>query len=132
MIIRIRRSHELGGMCFLWVYDIVKYLVFRSLLESRGIDPLIFLFLDMVTVPLFVIGSARLINSLAGRVMAWQRVLGWGIIVLFNTFLPYIYAAMAGGAQFDTTAWIVFWGLIVLMLANLVRTIQAGVVSRKR
>ncbi len=119
-------------MCFLWVYDIVKYLVFRSLLESRGIDPLIFLFLDMVTVPLFVIGSARLINSLAGRVMAWQRVLGWGIIVLFNTFLPYIYAAMAGGAQFDTTAWIVFWGLIVLMLANLVRTIQAGVVSRKR
>ena len=119
-------------MCFLWVYDIVKYIVFKDLLESKGINPLIFLFLDMVTVPLFVMGSARLINSLTGQILAWPKVLMWGVIVLINTFLPYLYAALAGGAQFDRTAWIVFWVLMMLMLANLIRTIWVGVNAEKQ
>jgi hypothetical protein len=129
---KIRRCHELGCICFLWCYDIVKYVVFKSLLESRGIDPLVFLFLDMITVPGFIVGSARLINSLSGRVMAWPRVLFWGFIVLLNALLPYLYAALAGGPQFDSIAWVVFWTLILLMLANLIRTIRAGLIAEKQ
>jgi len=132
LVIHIRRSHEFGGMCFLWCYDIVKYVVFKGLLESRGIDPLVFLFFDMITVPGFIMGASRLINALTGQVMAWPKVLGWGIIVLINTLLPYVYAAIAGGPQFDTAAWVVFWVLILLMLANLIRTIRAGLIAEKQ
>ncbi len=132
MTMKIRRSHEFGGICFLWCYDIVKYLVFKGLLESRGIDPLVFLFLDMITVPGFVVGCARLVNSLGGRIMAWPKVLLWGFVVLFNTLLPYVYAAVAGGPQFDAAAWVVFWIVILLMLANLIRTIRAGLIAGKR
>nr|WP_320015176.1 hypothetical protein [uncultured Desulfobacter sp.] len=129
---RIRRHHEFGGICFLWCYDIVKYVVFKSLLESLGIDPLIFLVLDMITVPGFIVGSARLINSLNGRVMAWPKILFWGLVVLVNSLLPYVYAAIAGGPQFDTVAWVVFWALILLILANLIRTIRAGLIAEKQ
>ncbi len=132
MIMRIRRHHEFGGICFLWCYDIVKYVVFKSLLESLGIDPLIFLVLDMITVPGFIVGSARLINSLNGRVMAWPKILFWGLVVLVNSLLPYVYAAIAGGPQFDTVAWVVFWALILLILANLIRTIRAGLIAEKQ
>lgn len=129
---KIRRRHELGGICFLWCYDIVKYVLFKGLLESMGIDPLVFLFFDMITVPGFILGCARLVNSLTGRVMAWPKVLFWGIMVLVNTLLPYVYAAVAGGPQFDTAAWVVFWALILLMLANLIRTIRAGLIAEKQ
>nr|WP_320191525.1 hypothetical protein [uncultured Desulfobacter sp.] len=129
---KIRRHHEFGGICFLLGYDVVKYLVFKDLLESRGIDPLVFLFLDMITVPGFIMGCARLVNSLSGRIMAWPKVLFWGFVVLFNTLLPYVYAAIAGGPQFDTAAWVVFWGVILLMIANLIRTIRAGLIAGKR
>jgi len=93
---------------------------------------LVFLFLDMITVPGFIVGSARLINSLSGRVMAWPKVLFWGFIVLLNALLPYLYAALAGGPQFDSIAWVVFWTLILLMLANLIRTIRAGLIAEKQ
>jgi len=86
----------------------------------------------MITVPGFIVGSARLINSLSGRVMAWPKVLFWGFIVLLNALLPYLYAALAGGPQFDTIAWVVFWILILLMLANLIRTIRAGLIAEKQ
>jgi hypothetical protein len=86
----------------------------------------------MITVPGFIVGSARLINSLSGRVMAWPRVLFWGFIVLLNALLPYLYAALAGGPQFDSIAWVVFWTLILLMLANLIRTIRAGLIAEKQ
>lgn len=129
---KIRRCHELGGMCFLWCYDIVKYVVFKDLLESRGIDPLVFLFIDMITVSGFIVGSARLINSLGSRVMAWPNVLFWGLIVLINSLLPYVYAVLAGGPKFDTAAWVVFGALIILLLANLIRTIRSGLIAEKQ
>lgn len=129
---KIRRCHQLSGICFLWCYDIVKYVLFKDILESKSIDPLIFLFLDMVTVPGFIVGCSRLINSLTGQIMTWPRVLFWGIVVLVNTFAPYVYAAIAGGPQFDTIAWVVFWVLILLMLANLIRTIRAGLIAGKQ
>lgn len=132
MAIRIRRYHQLSSICFLFCYDVVKFVLFKDLLESRGIDSLAFLFFDMITVPGFIVGCARLINSLAGEIMTWPKVLLWGIIVLFNTLLPYVYAAIAGGAQFDIVAWVVFWVLILLMLANLVRTIRAGLIAGKK
>lgn len=132
MALKIRKSHECGGICFLWVYDVVKYWVVGDLLRSRGIDPLIFLYFDMVTVPPFIIGSARLVNALIGDVLAWPRVLGWGLIVIANTIIPYVYAAVAGESHFDTTAWAIFWGLVVLVLANLFRTIRVQVVKKKK
>lgn len=128
----IRRCHALSGICFLWCYDVVKYLLFKGILESRGIDALFFLFFDMTTVPGFIVGCARLVNSLGGRVMAWPTVLFWGFVVLFNTLLPYVYAAIAGGPQFDRVAWAVFWVVILLMIANLIRTIRAGLIAGKQ
>lgn len=129
--IRINRGHERGAILFLWVYDLVKFWLVKDILAGQGIDPVLFLFYDMVTVPLFIIGSARLVNALAGETLAWHRVLGWGVIVLINTFLPYVYAAYAGRARFNAQAWTLFWCLVVLVLANLVRTLHRQVLERR-
>lgn len=131
MAFEIGKSHELGGVCFLWGYDLLKFWVFGDLLRSKGIDPLVFLYFDMITVPPFVLGLVRLVNALSGRILAWQGVLAWGSIVIINTLIPYIYAAMAGESRFDTTAWAIFWGLVLLVLANLFRAVRRGVVRKK-
>lgn len=126
--VHICRDHLDRAILFLWVYDLIKFLVLKDLLAGQGIDPKCFLFYDMVTVPPFILGSARLVNALTGEVLAWPKVLGWGIIVLVNTFLPYVYAALAGEARFTARAWALFWCLILLVLGNLVRTIRAQVI----
>ena len=131
MNLKIGRGHLWGGIFFLLIYDLVKYGVFGDLFLDRGIDPEIFLFLDMATVPLFIMGSARLVNSLTGAALAWPKVLCWGIVVIINTVLPYVYAAAAGKAHFDATAWAVFWGLVILILANLFRTLKVQVREKK-
>ena len=131
MDLKIRRAHEWGGICFLWIYDLVKFWIFKDLLHSRGIDPGIFLFFDMITVPPFIMGTARLVNSLTGHALSWPRVVFWGLVVLVNTVLPYGYAAAAGKARFDTMAWVVFWGLVSLILVNLFRTIKGKVDEKK-
>ncbi|MCG8633266.1 MAG: hypothetical protein MI863_05525 [Desulfobacterales bacterium] len=119
-------------MLCLWGYDLVKFWAFGDLLLSRGIDPVVFLYFDVVTVPPFILGSSRLINALTGKVMAWPEVLGWGLIVIINTLIPYVYAAMAGAAGFDRRAWEAFWVLVFLVLANLFRTICTRVNRKKR
>lgn len=130
--ITIGRGHERGAILFLWGYDIVKFWLAKTFLAGQGIDPHLFLFFDMVTVPPFVMGCARLVNSLAGKVLAWPMVVGWGAIVLTNTFLPYVYAAVAGKARFTPAAWAIFWCLVLLVLGNLIRTIASQVARRKR
>jgi hypothetical protein len=129
--IRISSGHELGAVLFLWAWDLVKFWVLKDLLKGQGIDPVVFLFFDMVTVPFFIVGFARLVNALAGKILAWPLVVGWGIIVLVNTFLPYVYAAVAGEARFTPEAWAVFWCLVLLVLANLIRTIASQVKCRR-
>lgn len=129
--VKIGKCHEQGAILFLWGYDLVKFWLVKDILAVRAIDPVIFLFYDMVTVPPFIIGSARLVNALAGHVLSWPKVLGWGGIVLVNTFLPYVYAAVSGEASFTARAWIIFWCLILLVLANLIRTIRIQVFRSK-
>ena len=131
MKLKIRRAHELGGIIFLLGYDVMKYLLFGDLMMSQGIDAHIFLFLDMVTVPGFVIGSARLVSSFSGQVPAWTGVAGWGLVVLFSTLLPYAYAASAGKAHFTGPGWAVLGGLVILILANMIRTICVRVREKK-
>lgn len=128
---KIRKTHESRAIVFLWVYDIVKYLVIRDLLESQGVDPLIFLFFDMVTVPPFIMGSARLVNSLTCQALKWPEVMGWGMIVFANAFLPYLYVAVTGQKQFGPVAWTIFSGVVILVMANMVRTILIQVREKR-
>lgn len=128
---KIQQHHEIRGILFLWAYDMVKYWLFRDLMISQGIDPLIFLFFDMVTVAPFIIGSARLVNALTGQALAWPEVLGWGGIVVVNTVLPYVYAALAGQRQFSASAWVIFWVLMLVVLLNLARTIRVQVIRAR-
>lgn len=121
-----------GAIFYLWGYDLIKYRLIRDILQSQGIDPVLFLFFDMVTVPFFVIGSSCLVNALTKKAMAWPRVLAWGIIVLTNTLTPYVYAAMAGRSRFGTAAWAVFWSVVLLVLANLIRTVRPHVFNNKK
>ena len=52
------------AMAFLWTYAVFKFLVGFNVLRAYGINPWIFLFLDTVTVPTYIIGWSRLIALL--------------------------------------------------------------------
>ena len=127
----ITRNHQVKAMVVLWVYDLIKFWLFSDLARTHGINPYMFLFLDMITVAPYIMGLARFINSLTGRAQKLHEVLVWGFILLVSTVLPYVYAAWAGKETFSFRAWSVFGLVLFFILANLVRAIQAELIKKK-
>ncbi len=125
-------GHQIKAMIFLWVYDLIKFWLFSDLARAHSINPHMFLFLDMVTVPTYIMGLARFINSLTGKAQKLGEVLVWGGILMVSTVLPYAYAAWAGKEAFTCKAWAVLGLVFFFILANLVRTIQAELVKKRQ
>ncbi|WP_022667350.1 hypothetical protein [Desulfospira joergensenii] len=127
----ITRNLQVKAMLFLWVYDLIKFWLFSDLARVHGINPWIFLFLDMVTVVPYAMGLARFINSLTGQAQKLHEVLVWGIVLIFSTILPYAYAAWAGKEEFTFRSWTVFGLVLFFILVNLIRAVQAKLDKKK-
>ncbi|MFH2093329.1 MAG: hypothetical protein ABIJ31_13285 [Pseudomonadota bacterium] len=114
---------QFRAMMLIWVYDILKFLLAFKVMRFYGIDPWIFLFFDMVTVPTYIIGWHSLIASLAGNIQTFKTLFKWSVITFVSSTAPYFYAAWAGRQTFPKQAWIMFILILVFLLANLVRKI---------
>ncbi len=79
----------------LWGYAVFKFWIASGILAAYGINPWIFLFLDMVTVPPYVIGWNRLFVSLASKqdTQTLKTLVLWGMITFVSSTAPYLYAA---------------------------------------
>ncbi len=128
MAFNITRNHQIKAMLLLWGYDLAKFWLFCDLARNHNINPYLFLFLDMATVPLYILSLSQFVNSMARRkAMNIKAVFIWGGILLVNTILPYAYAAWAGKASFTSRAWLVFGLVVAVILANLLVSIRAKV-----
>ena len=127
----ITKNHQAKAMIFLWVYDLLKFWLFSDLARAHGINPCVFLFLDMITVTPYIMGLARFINSLTGQAQKLGEVVIWGAILLVSTVLPYVYAAWAGKESFSFRSWAVFGLVLFFILVNLVRAVQAELGKKK-
>lgn len=122
-------------MVILWGYDILKLFLGFSIMQAYGINPCIFFFVDVVTVPFYVLGMARLINSLTEKARRSDAIFWWTIITAVASVAPYLYAAWAGGRSFSLQGWLILLVIMAFPLVDLIRRIcsrRKPVLSQQR
>lgn len=113
------------AMAGLWIYDSFKLVLAYPFMKHYGINPWIFFFLDVLTVPLYIIGWYRLIQTLTGAIQPFRTIFYWGLITFIASTGPYIYAAWAGQKAFPKQVWGVLILLTVFPVFNLIRKARA-------
>lgn len=114
------------AMLALWVYDVVKIALICKVLQTFGINPWIFFFLDMVTVPAYINGWTRLITSLTGKIPSFAAIFRLGTVTFFASTGPYLYAAWAGRQSFPAQVWLILMLILLFPLINLIRKIHTA------
>lgn len=119
----IRSNCRLGAMMFLWGYDFLKFMTLFHVLKLYHINPWIFLFLDMITVPTFVLGWEKLSATLTGGIHTFGRLLKWSAVTFVSSTAPYLYAGWAGRQSFSHHAWAVLAVIILIIIINFFKKI---------
>ena len=112
------------AMLAIWGYDMAKFLVLYRTMEGFGINPWLFFFLDMVTVPTYVMGWSRLMASITGEIQTFRAIFTWSLITFVSSTAPYFYAAFAGRRIFPPEAWLFLALILLLIFINLIRKIR--------
>lgn len=108
----------------LWGYDVVKILMIYKTLVFYNMNPWIFFFIDVVTVPPFIIGWNRLFASLTGNTDHFGTILMWGLITFAAGSGPYLYVAWAGRESLPAFVWIILAGVMIFPFINLFKKIR--------
>jgi hypothetical protein len=117
------------AMGLLWGYAVFKFWIASAVLAQYGINPWIFLVLDTVTVPPYVIGWNLLIAAVCSKrdPRPFRTLVLWAIITFVSSTAPYFYAAWAGRQSGSKQAWIAFVLILALLLIGQIRKLcRAG------
>lgn len=100
-----------------WVIGIVGFSAFRALvawptLGDFGVNPWVFLFIDLVTAPPYAIGQVAIVRGFIRR--DWRSVQLWSLVVIATFLAPYLYIFSAGAGQLPALAYWILGSLIVV------------------
>jgi len=109
------------AMALLWAYAVLKILLTSDMLRTSGINPWLFLFLDTVTVPTYIIGWNHLVGSMGREIVSLKNLFKWSVITFASSTAPYLYAAWAGRQSHSKQIWFI---LILILLFILVGQFQ--------
>lgn len=126
MNLTLGSKSRVWAISVLWGYAVFKFWITSGILAAYGINPWIFLFLDMVTVPPYVIGWNFLFTSFTSKqdTKKFKTLILWGMMTFVSSTAPYFYAAWAGRQSGSKQIWIVFVLIMVLLLIGQVRKLR--------
>ena len=111
------------------VYAIVRAAVVWPTLGNYGVNPLIFLIIDVGTAWPYAIGQVRVVQALRDR--AWSQVQVWTLVALVSFLAPYIYIVGAGSGELPLLAYIIILVLVLALggasVARIVRRVRIPV-----
>lgn len=122
-----RRGLERGGALGVFAFVIVKFVPVAGTLGSYGVNPWVFLALDVVTIWPYIKGISGLLRCMA-RHDPWLYCFWWGMLILISFILPYAYLYVAGGQKFPLIVHLTI-GLVVVALALYA---VYGIIKKKR
>ena len=101
-----------------WVAAVFGYSVLRAVvvwptLGSYGVNPWVFLLIDVATAWPYAVGQVRVVQGLRHR--NWRKVESWGIVTLLSFLAPYAYIVLAGSGQMPLLAYVVVGVLVVVI-----------------
>jgi hypothetical protein len=123
---------SLGGFGRAWSVGIILFSAARALLAwpalgRYGVNPWLFLALDLITAPPYGISQAVTVKILRDPTRPPRDAFAWGTVVVAMFLAPYAYIFLVSGempalAYAGLLAWIVLFGLLaVLRMARQVR-----------
>ena len=96
-----------------WVYSLARAVLFWKPLQDAGLNPWIFVILDLAAVWPYARSLPELIRSIKAR--RWNRAFIWLLVLLASCVLPYLYLIVMGQA---VKPW-VWWMLSAFMVFSL-------------
>jgi len=107
------------------VYAIARAAIVWPTLSGYGVNPLIFLVIDVATAWPYAVGQVRIVQGIRAR--AWQQVQVWSLIALAGFLAPYVYIVGAGSGELPVLAYVVIGALVlVLGAASVARIVRQG------
>lgn len=107
-----------------WAYDTLKIVMVYDKLLSYEVNPWIFLVLDLVTDPLYILGFRQLFSVLRGEPQGFEALFKWGAITFVSSSAPYLYIAWAGHQSFPKFVWVILVLIMIFPFINLIKKIH--------
>ena len=113
-----------------WVAGVVVYAIARAAivwptLSGYGVNPVIFLVIDVATAWPYAVGQVRIIQGIRAR--AWHQIQVWSLIALASFVAPYAYIVGAGSGELPVLAYVVIAALVLLLAAaSAARIVRQG------
>ena len=111
-------------MAVLLVYDILKFILAYDLLQSASIHPWIFFFLDVITIPGYIIGWRNLLFTMGKKLPSCLNMFTWGIITFICTTAPYLYAIWAGRKGSSSPVYMALIAIVLVLTINMLRKLH--------
>ncbi len=96
------------------VYTILRAALVWGALKSYGVNPWIFLVLDVVTAPSYVWGIGKMIQGLRGADPMRMVYVG-GVVAIASFVAPYVYLFIAGHAMMPMLTKIIIGTIIAVL-----------------
>jgi hypothetical protein len=125
-------EQRVGWIGRAWILGVFAFSVARALvvwptLGDFGVNPWIFLVIDVVTAFPYAYGQVRVVNG--ARAGDWRDVQIWAFVTFVMFIAPYAYIVGAGSGEMPLLAWIIigvlatFFGVASVM--RIMRQIRA-------
>ena len=119
---------KVGVIDWAWIVGVFAFSVARALvawptLGRYGVNPWVFLAIDVVTAFPYAYGQVRLIKAVIARHAG--AVQAWALVVLASFLAPYIYIFVAGSGELPVFGYVIVGLLLVVFgVASLARIRQ--------
>ena len=93
-----------------WIIGVFAFSIARALvawptLSQYGVNPWVFLTIDVVTAFPYALGQVKVVNGF--RFHLYGAVQAWSLVVAITFFAPYAYIVLAGKERIPTAVYIV-------------------------
>lgn len=100
-----------------WIIGVFAFSVARALvawptLSQYGVNPWVFLAIDIVTAFPYAVGQVKVVNGF--RYKQYRGVQAWSLVVAVTFLAPYIYIVLAGQERIPTLVYVVIAVLAVI------------------
>jgi hypothetical protein len=129
---KLRQKIRLISIGALLAYSLFRAVLVNATLVSYGVNPWLFLIIDIASGVSYVFGVENLVLALIAKGnYGWRRTVGWGAVAAISFAAPYTYLFLSG--QGLPSSLLLGLGFIVLLLLasvvlSIVRKVRRRVV----
>src|SRR3954451_17813352 len=112
---------EIGRLGRAWIVGVVAYAIVRALiawptLGRYGVNPVVFLIIDLGTAYPYALGQVKIVMGF--RAKDYRQVQVWAAVVGVTFLAPYVYVFVAGGQRLPLQVWVILSILIVALAVS--------------